>query len=121
MTHRLRRDGTSATPPLVEKAVSADQRTYWLRNCQGFRVEQGGKKVGVVDDVMFGRQSEPATLIVRTGLFRLGLRAIPVDQIETIDPPKLGSPCGRQGRVALDHRARLKNRDTTAHSFTHGS
>jgi hypothetical protein len=86
MTHRLRRDGTSATTPVVEKAVGADQRRYWLRNCQGFRVEQGGKKVGVVDDVLFGQHSEPATLLVRTGLFRLGLRTIPVAEIETIDP-----------------------------------
>jgi hypothetical protein len=64
----------------------ADERTYWLRNCQGFRVEQGGKKLGVVDDVLFGRHSEPATLLVRTGLFRLGLHAISVDEVETIDP-----------------------------------
>jgi hypothetical protein len=62
---------------------------YWLRNCQGFRVDAGGKKVGVVDEVLFGRHSEPATLLVRTGLFRLGLRAISVDEIETIDPRSL--------------------------------
>jgi hypothetical protein len=62
---------------------------YWLRNCQGFRVDAGGQKVGVVDEVLFGRQSEPATLLVRTGLFRLGLRAISVDEIETIDPRSL--------------------------------
>jgi hypothetical protein len=66
--------------------VGADQRTYWLRNCQGFRVDERGKKVGVVDEVLFGRHSEPATLLVRTGIFRLGLRAIPVDEIDTIDP-----------------------------------
>jgi hypothetical protein len=64
----------------------ADERTYWLRNCQGFRVERGGKKLGVVDDVLFGRHSEPATLLVRTGLIRLGLHAISVDEVETIDP-----------------------------------
>jgi hypothetical protein len=89
MRHRLRRDGTSAATRLVENAASADQRTYWLRNCQGFRVDQGGKKLGVVDDVLFGQHSEPATLLVRTGLFRLGLRAIPVDEIDTIDPRAL--------------------------------
>jgi hypothetical protein len=66
-----------------------DDAAYWLRNCQGFRVESGGKRVGVVDDVLFGRQSKPATLLVRTGLFRLGLRAISVDEIETIDPRSL--------------------------------
>jgi hypothetical protein len=62
---------------------------YWLRNCQGFRVEAGGRKLGVVDDVLFGRHSEPATLLVRTGLFRLGLRAISVAEIETIEPRSL--------------------------------
>jgi hypothetical protein len=62
---------------------------YWLRNCQGFRVEVAGKKIGVVDDVLFGLRSEPATLLVRTGLFRLGLRAISVDEIEAIDPRSL--------------------------------
>ena len=62
---------------------------YWLRNCQGFRVEAEGQKLGVVDDVLFGQRSEPATLLVRTGLFRLGLRAIPVREIESLDPQGL--------------------------------
>jgi hypothetical protein len=66
-----------------------EDAAYWLRNCQGFRVEAGGKRVGVVDDVLFSQQSEPATLLVRTGLFRMGLRAIPVDEIATIDPRSL--------------------------------
>jgi hypothetical protein len=89
MRRRLRGDGTSAATRLVENTVGADQRTYWLRNCQGFRVEQGGKKLGVVDDVLFGRLAEPATLLVRSGLFRLGLRAVSVDEVETIDPRRL--------------------------------
>ena len=74
--------------PLVDNSM--EDSAYWLRNCQGFRVEVAGKKVGVVDDVLFGQQSEPATLLVRTGLFRLGLRAISVDEIEAIDPQGLG-------------------------------
>jgi hypothetical protein len=73
--------------PLVDNSM--EDSAYWLRNCQGFRVEVAGKKVGVVDDVLFGQQSEPATLLVRTGLFRLGLRAISVDEIEAIDPQVL--------------------------------
>jgi hypothetical protein len=80
-------EGTSARPPFVVHLV--EDAAYWLRNCQGFRVERAGKKVGVVDDVLFGRQSEPATLLVRTGLFRLGLRAISVAEIESIDPRRL--------------------------------
>jgi hypothetical protein len=66
-----------------------EDAAYLLRNCQGFRVESGGKRVGIVDDVLFGQKSEPATLLVRTGLFRLGLRAISVDEVETIDPRAL--------------------------------
>lgn len=66
-----------------------EDAAYLLRNCQGFRVEYGGKRVGIVDDVLFGQKSEPATLLVRTGLFRLGLRAISVDEIESIDPRAL--------------------------------
>jgi hypothetical protein len=72
-----------------------EDANYWLRNCQGFRVESGGRKLGVVDDVLFGQHSEPATLLVRTGLFRLGLRAISVGEIETIDPRRL--------RITLKH------------------
>jgi hypothetical protein len=85
---RPRQEGTSASAPYVEKVVDTGE-TYWLRNCQGFRVERDGKKLGVVDDVLFGRQSEPATLLVRTGLFRLGLHAISVDDIGKIDPRSL--------------------------------
>jgi hypothetical protein len=66
-----------------------EDAAYWLRNCQGFRVEQAGRKLGVVDDVLFDQRSEPATLLVRTGLFRLGLRAIAVDDIERIEPRSL--------------------------------
>jgi hypothetical protein len=62
---------------------------YWLRNCQGFRVEAGGRKIGVVDDVLLGQNSEPATLLVRTGLFGLGLQAITVDEVKEIDPRAL--------------------------------
>lgn len=72
-----------------------EDAAYLLRNCQGFRVESGGKRVGVVDDVLFGQKSEPATLLVRTGLFRLGLRAISVDEVEAIDPRGL--------RITLRH------------------
>jgi hypothetical protein len=79
--------GTSRLPPFVVEVM--EDAGYWLRNCQGFRVDAGGKKVGVVDEVLFGRHSEPATLLVRTGLFRLGLRAISVDEIESIDPRSL--------------------------------
>jgi hypothetical protein len=44
---------------------------YWLRNCEGFRVERAdGGRVGVVEGVRFGsRADRPDVLVVRAGLF----------------------------------------------------
>lgn len=61
-------------------------RAYWLRNCQRFQVEAPDHRLGTVDDVGFGADSEPAVLIVRAGLFKRRVGHVPVDQIETIVP-----------------------------------
>jgi hypothetical protein len=61
-------------------------RAYWLRNCQRFQVEAPDHRLGTVDDVGFGADSEPAVLVVRAGLFKRRVGHVPVDQIETIVP-----------------------------------
>jgi len=61
-------------------------RAYWLRNCQRFQVEAPDRRLGTVDDVGFGADSEPAVLIVRAGLFKRRVGHVPVDQIEKIIP-----------------------------------
>jgi uncharacterized protein YrrD len=66
-----------------------EQAAYWLRRCQGFgfRVESKGRRVGIVEDVLYGAEHErPSALLVRTGTFRRRLEAISVDDVEAIFP-----------------------------------
>ncbi len=69
--------------------MDADERRYWIRNCQGFRVDGPEGRVGVVEDVLYGQDpSEPAALLVRAGLLGLRIEVVPVDAVETIDPKR---------------------------------
>jgi hypothetical protein len=61
-------------------------RADWLRNCRRFRVEASDRRLGTVEDVGFGADSEPAVLIVRACLCRRRVGHVHVDQIETIVP-----------------------------------
>jgi uncharacterized protein YrrD len=75
----------TATPPSGH--FTADEWRYWVRNCQGFRVYSGGKRIGVVQDVLFGAQpGVPEALLVQTGLLRLGVRVIDVQTIQELEP-----------------------------------
>lgn len=53
---------------------------YWLRNCEGFRVELAdGRRVGIVKGIRFGsRTDRPDVLVVRAGIFRRRELEIPV-------------------------------------------
>ena len=63
-----------------------EDEDYWLRNCQGFRVYTDTKRIGVVQDVVIDPTSmAPASLLVRTGILRLGVRIIPVAAIRHFD------------------------------------
>jgi hypothetical protein len=43
----------------------AEEETYWLRRCEGFRVNDSSGALGVVDSVRFGRDLDrPETLLV---------------------------------------------------------
>ena len=69
------------------RPLTPDQRRYWLRNCQGFRVDGPAGKVGVVEDVLFGPDpAEPAALLVRAGLFGLRMEVVAVERIASLDP-----------------------------------
>ena len=63
-----------------------EDEDYWLRNCQGFRVYTDTKRIGVVQDVVIDPTSmAPASLLVRTGIFRLGVTVIPVEAVRHFD------------------------------------
>ena len=70
-------------------ARSTRDRVYWLRECHGFAVLAGGRRVGVVDEVVFGRDTTlPEHLLVRSGFFTRRRRLIPVTQIAEIVPSR---------------------------------
>lgn len=60
-------------------------RDYWRGHCQGFRVEDETRGLGVVEAVV-GDEDEPEQLVVRGGLFPNRVYRIPVDAIRQIDP-----------------------------------
>lgn len=87
-------------------------RLYWLRRCEGFSVEAGGRDMGVVAYIVYdGHVDRPNSLAVRA--HRLSRRTrlvpsshdleiIPADRCVVIDPQdgraaahRLGSPRGR--------------------------
>jgi len=65
--------------------------------CHGFRVEAGGKRIGIVEDILYGRDQEPAALLVRGGLF--GTKTVIVaaeDVLEVV--PRAKRVVAREGR-----------------------
>jgi hypothetical protein len=57
---------------------------YWLRRCEGFRVEAPGGRIGQVRSIRFGDSAEPEVLEVRAGLLGRRTLLISVDDVETI-------------------------------------
>ena len=66
---------------------STYDRGYWLRRCDGFRVETRAKRVGRVAGVRYGeRSNEPAILEVRAGFLGCKLMLIRVEDVSEIAP-----------------------------------
>jgi hypothetical protein len=61
-------------------------RDYWLRRCEGFRVESPAGRIGTVGGVRFGASSQPHVLEVRAGLLSRRLLLLPVHEVEEIIP-----------------------------------
>ncbi|HEX5469052.1 MAG TPA: hypothetical protein VFW80_08395 [Gaiellaceae bacterium] len=61
--------------------------TYWLKNCHGFRVRSPRRRVGIVEDVLYGAELDrPSALAVRGGLFGARVELVPVESVEEISP-----------------------------------
>jgi uncharacterized protein YrrD len=75
-------DGDEISP------AEGEQAAYWLRRCQGFRVESAaGERMGTVEDVLYGAEHDrPSALLVRSGIFKRRLEAISLDDVEAIYP-----------------------------------
>ena len=62
---------------------------YWTRNCHGFRVELARRRLGIVEDVLYGAEPDrPAALVVRGGVFGGRVELVPVEAVETIEPSR---------------------------------
>lgn len=71
---------------------------YWLRNCHGFRVDTPRRRLGIVEDVLYGSERDrPSALAVRGGVFGRRVELVPIEAVEVIEP--------RHERLALGRRA----------------
>ena len=81
-----RSDAVSAKPLDFPRPVRFG-RDYWLRRCEGYRVDGSDGKIGSVESLSFGRRHDrPDALVVRAGLFRPQRTTVPVEDVETILP-----------------------------------
>jgi hypothetical protein len=63
-----------------------DARSYWLSNCEGFRVDSPHGRFGLVEAVMFRSPREPDALIVRSGILARRLVLVPIDDVAEVLP-----------------------------------
>jgi hypothetical protein len=68
------------------EAPRAGRGFEWLRLCHGFRLEAEGKRLGVVEDVLYGQDRDPAALLVRGGLFGTRATIVPVEDVVKVLP-----------------------------------
>ena len=68
---------------------------YWLRHCEGFRVDAPGGSLGFVEEVLFDESGEvPEALVVVEGASGAVRLLVPIDQVAVVQP-------GRE-RVSLE-------------------
>jgi hypothetical protein len=102
--------------------IDVADREYWLGHCEGFQVRSGRRRLGVVELVRDGQDpSLPRTIHVCTGTMRIREIAIPVADVEGLDPHgqtiwvrAQPAPATRRWRriAASLHRARIVQRAT---------
>ncbi|HEY0389523.1 MAG TPA: hypothetical protein VGC71_13865 [Gaiellales bacterium] len=62
-------------------------RVYWLGHCEGFRVYQGERHLGVVEYVKYRTSATaPDSLAVRGGVFGSRKLFVQVGDVEAVDP-----------------------------------
>jgi hypothetical protein len=69
-----------------ETRTHEDLSAYWLRTCEGFRVDSKNGRLGIVEEVRLSPAKQPEALVVQTGLFRLRLELVPVGDVERVIP-----------------------------------
>jgi hypothetical protein len=75
--------------PMSTLLASLDvaDRRYWLSNCEGFHVRSGSRHLGIVEFVRHGTDpSLPDTIHACAGIMRMREFAVPVEDVEGLDP-----------------------------------
>jgi hypothetical protein len=73
----------------VERAdhtQSSFRLDYWLRRCEGFRVDGPGGRIGHVRAIRFGATAEPEALEIRAGMLGRRTLIVPVSEVEEVIP-----------------------------------
>jgi hypothetical protein len=71
---------------LLASLDGADRR-YWLANCEGFHVRCASRHLGIVEFVRHGSDPAlPETIHVGAGIMRTREFAVPVEDVEGLDP-----------------------------------
>ena len=67
--------------------MTRESHDYWVGHCEGFRVGAGGRRVGIVEEVVLRLRPELAdSLVVRGGLFGNRLTLVPVEAVTDVRP-----------------------------------
>lgn len=75
-----------------------DREPYWVQTCHGSTVVAGRRRLGIVEDVLYGAEPGRAVaLAVRSGLFGGRVELVPVDEVVAVAP--------RARRVVVRDRA----------------
>jgi hypothetical protein len=75
--------------------TSAARRTFWLERCEGFAVQQSGRRVGIVESLTRTDGGDVAMLSVVGGLFGTRRLEIPVRLVADVDPARSLLELGR--------------------------
>ena len=77
---------------------------YWLDNCEGFAVTRGGRRLGLVEEVL-RTGGCPRSLVVRTGLFGRRAVLVPLDHVEDVAPRRRLVLLAARGEAGRGERA----------------
>jgi hypothetical protein len=83
----------------AEHSRSSFGLDYWLRRCEGFRVDGPGGRIGRVCGVRFGTYAQPEVLEVQAGLLGRRMFLIPASDVVEAVP--------EERRLVLVDRPRL--------------
>jgi hypothetical protein len=70
----------------LPKLAECGSKGYWLRHCEGYRVDTPGGPIGFVETVFFFEEEEPVAIAVRTGASDTRIVLVPLEEVEAIRP-----------------------------------